>query len=284
MTDPDIRLLRFDDLHGALELSSEAGWNQRREDWQMLLQLAPAGGFVAVSEGRLIGTSIGIDYGGFAWIAMMLVDPVWRGRGLGGRLLEAAMAAVPPDRPIRLDATPRGRHLYRRYGFEDEALLTRHVRDRPGPAEATAKTRPLKPGDLRLVAELDRRVFGGDRHAVLEWAAAQAPKYAQVVPGEEGLQYCLGRPGRLFDQIGPLVAADEDVARALLSAALAAAGSHAIVLDAFDAHAGFAAWLREAGFRAERPLFRMVRPGTPDIRLQRGDTPVEFAIFGPEFG
>ena len=40
---------------------------------------------------------------------MMLVEPAWRGRGLGARLLEEAVGAVPPGIPIRLDATPLGR-------------------------------------------------------------------------------------------------------------------------------------------------------------------------------
>src|SRR5439155_26728654 len=127
--DLDIRLLTADDLDGAFRLSAAAGWNQRTADWRMLLQLAPAGSFAAVGDGGIVGTAIGLDYGPFGWIAMMLVDPGWRGRGVGARLLEAAMGAVPPETLLRLDATPLGRPLYRRYGCEDEDRLTRHVAD-----------------------------------------------------------------------------------------------------------------------------------------------------------
>src|SRR5438093_13137727 len=136
MSDPIIRPLTFEDLDDALRLRTVVGWNQRLDDWRMLLRLAPAGAFAArfggrdvsaVSDVSIVGTAIGIDYGGFAWIAMMLVDPAYRGRGLGHRLLEAAMDAVPSHVPIRLDATLLGRPLYRRYGFEDEAMLSRYV-------------------------------------------------------------------------------------------------------------------------------------------------------------
>src|SRR5262245_2095092 len=123
MGNPTVRLLGQADLDSAFALSSESAWNQRLEDWRMLLRLAPAGAFAAVADGRIVGTAIGLDYGGFGWIAMMLVDPRFRGRGLGGRLLEMAMSALPGDRVIRLDATPLGRRLYQRYGFEDEAAL-----------------------------------------------------------------------------------------------------------------------------------------------------------------
>jgi hypothetical protein len=66
MSDPIIRLLAFNDLDEALTLSVTAGWNQPVDDWRMLLRLAPTGAFAALSETRLVGTAIGIDYGGFA--------------------------------------------------------------------------------------------------------------------------------------------------------------------------------------------------------------------------
>src|SRR5438445_3729550 len=165
MTDPIIRPLAFEDLDEALRLSTVVGWNQRLDDWRMLLRLAPAGAFAALLDARegsdvsnrsIVGTSIGIDYGGFAWIAMMIVDPACRGRGVGRSLLEAAMDAVPSNRPIRLDATPVGRPLYQRYGFEDEAVLSRHVIDARLKPRAPSIVRPLTHADLAIVLEQDR--------------------------------------------------------------------------------------------------------------------------------
>ena len=281
-TDPDIRLLTTDDLDEAFGLSATAGWNQRIADWRMLLQLAPAGAFTAVAGDRIVGTAIGIDYGTFGWIAMMLVDPAWRGRGVGARLLEAAIGAVSPGIPIRLDATPLGRPLYQRFGFADESQLTRHVADATrSPIERTLAghapdVRRLTPADLPRVIAHDDQVFGARRQVLLEWALGGAPQYAHVIGSGAGTHYCFGRPGRLFDQIGPVVADDESAA-ALVSAALAAAEGRAVVVDAFDRHTGFTGWLVSHGFTAQRPLFRM----------QRGDAPretnYERAIFGPEF-
>lgn len=299
MSDPVFRLLALDDLESAFTLSSTAGWNQRLADWRMLLRLAPEGCFAALSDGQIVGTAIGVNYGGFAWIAMMLVDPAYRGRGLGRRLLEAAMGSVPSDRPIRLDATPLGRPLYQAYGFEDEVMLTRHVADRHGVngsahirtsrprTSALQNLRPLTRADLPIVTEHDAGIFGGNRRAVLEWALDGAPQYAHVVPGETGLtHYCLGRHGRLFDQIGPVVAGDDEIARALVSAALTAAADRAVLLDVFDARSAFAAWLGTCGLRVQRPLFRMRRPGGRGESMidDRTRSPlVEFAILGPEF-
>ena len=290
--EPDIRLLTAGDLDDAFGLSAAAGWNQGLPDWRKLLQLAPAGSFAAVTERRVVGTAIGIDYGTFGWIAMMLVDPSLRGRGLGARLLEAAMDAVPADVPIRLDATPLGRPLYRRYGFEDEVMLTRHVAQpsrSPGDGAAdhvSLPVRRLTSADLPRVTALDRQVFGADRGTVLEWALGGAPQYAHATETDAGVQYSLGRRGRLFDLLGPVVAADDNTAQALVSASLVAAEGRAVAVDSFDRHSGFTDWLRSRGFTAQRPLFRMRRAPRKgvDALTNSFQTIQERAILGPEFG
>jgi GNAT superfamily N-acetyltransferase len=294
--DADIRPLGLSDLNEAFALSSTAGWNQRLEDWRMLLQLAPRGSVAAFVEKRIVGTAIGIDYGAFGWIAMMLVDPVFRGHGVGARLLEAAMDALRPDLPVRLDATPLGRPLYQRYGFEDETMITRHEAEPSKfrvvtPASLVERAdgvRPLTGADLPGVVARDAEIFGAKRAAVIEGVFAQAPQYACALSRSQSgsVDYCLGRPGRLFDQIGPVVAADHDVARVLVGAALRAAAGRPVIVDAFDSRRTFVGWLGECGFEAQRPLYRMCRPGREAFARNdhRASGMTGFAILGPEFG
>ena len=151
-----------------------------------MLQIAPSGTFTAVTPYGIVGTAIGIDYGNFGWIAMMLVNPAYRSHGLGARLLEAAMGALPRDVPIRLDATPLGRPLYERYGFVLESSLTRHVwpageRERLAPS---GTVRPLGKSDLSAVMETDERISGAHRHRALRWIIADAPRYAWIRTGD----------------------------------------------------------------------------------------------------
>ena len=290
MSDPIIRPLAVEDLDDALRLSTVAEWNQRLDDWRMLRRLAPAGAFAAVLDSRMVGTAIGIDYGAFAWIAMMLVDPAYRGRGVGRCLLEAALDAAPSNVPIRLDATPMGRPLYQRYGFEDEAALSRLVIDHAGAPRRDPlpiAVEPLTDADLAVVVEQDRDAFGGSRGAVLDWVFHGATKYAYVARRDNGvLDYCFGRQGRLFDQIGPVISGDDDSAHALVSAALAAAGDRRVAVDAFDSRTEFAAALRGDGFIVERPLVRMCRRANSSGGRRDAAGPGhihEFAILGPEF-
>jgi ribosomal protein S18 acetylase RimI-like enzyme len=226
---------------------------------------------------------------------MMLVEPGYRGRGLGARLLEAAMSTVPADQLIRLDATPAGRPLYIRHGFEDESRLTRSVAPASRPAVSggpgALSIRPLTSGDLPRIASHDAAVFGGNRSAVLAWTVESAPQYALIAEGDSGPpQYSFGRLGRLFDQLGPVVATDVQSATALVSAGLASATGRPVVVDAYDAGSVFVDWLRSCGFAGERPLFRMQRPpdqmsaGQLSVRAHaRSSRPSEFAILGPDF-
>ena len=279
-----IHRLTSDHLDGALALSTLMGWNQRLEDWRRLIDLAPSGSFMALDGERVIATAIGIDYRHCGWIAMMLVAPEHRGRGLGAGLLEAAMAAIPADLPIRLDATPLGRPLYERHDFAPEKSLTRYVR----PAGATApsiasEVSPLLPADLPEVASIDAALFGGVRSGLLERIHDAGPEYAWRAVAAP-TEYCLGRSGRLFDQVGPIVAANAETAVALASAALPAAKGRPVVADAYDEHEDFTAWLRASGFEAQRPLYRMRRPGRAPAAPVNAGPLIEFAILGPEFG
>jgi GNAT superfamily N-acetyltransferase len=292
LSDPVIRRLGFDDVEAAFGLSAAAGWNQTADDWRMLFRLAPDGSYAAEADGRIVGSAIGIDYGSYGWIAMMLVEPAYRGRGVGGALLEAAMGAIPTDRSIRLDATPLGRPLYQRHGFEDEATLTRYARIDPGgpghehgnPDQA-ARVRRLTASNLKIVIERDLEI-GVTRSQLLEWTLDRAPDYCHVVDIPDRIaQYCLGRRGRLFDQIGPVVAKDDEVADALVGAALSSAVASQVIVDAFDAHHVFATSLRQRGFEHQRPLYRMRRPARQPSAANATSrhASIEFAILGPEF-
>jgi len=299
--DIDIRLLTHNDVESALALSASCGWNQRAAEWHMMLQIAPAGAFKAATPDGIVGTAIGIDYGNFGWIAMMLVNPAYRSRGLGARLLEAAMDAIPRDLPIRLDATPLGRPLYERYGFILESSLTRHVRP-AGESQSPLRNgtvRPLVESDLSEVMQTDERISGAHRHSPLRWAFGDAPRYAWIAAKGDSLRepaspergarrrhtsgYCLGRGGRLFDHLGPIVADTSETASALAAAAIGESRGCSLVIDAHDTHDEFVAWLRTERFEPQRPLYRMCRAGGRPAPNRHAETLIEFAIMGPEF-
>jgi Acetyltransferase (GNAT) domain len=142
-------------------------------------------------------------------------------------------------------------------------------------------------GDLSAIRRVDASVFGSDRGAVLQWSFDSGQQYAHVIETDSEPNYCFGRHGRLFDHIGPVVASDAAAARALVAAALSGATGRAAVVDAFDGHGDFTAWLTGRGFAAQRPLYRMRRAARDRAAVSEAATrppATEFAILGPEFG
>src|SRR5450432_3719660 len=120
-----IRAMAAQDIRAGLRLCRASNWNQLEDDWRIFLNSAGSGGFLAAKEGRVVGTVAFLRYDGFAWIAMMLVDPQERGAGIGARLMEEALSVLHDVDCIGLDATPMGEPLYRHFGFVNHYALVR---------------------------------------------------------------------------------------------------------------------------------------------------------------
>ena len=251
------------DIPAGLRLCRLSNWNQLEADWKVFLCTRDGAGWVVERQGEVVGTVATLRYGGaFTWLSMMLVHPDSRRTGLGALLLETALEALAGERCVRLDATPLGEPLYRRFGFTGELELVR--------AQATlpAIPRPLQT-TVHSVFDRDLRVFGADRSGLLASLRERSPEMAVSSPRG----HCFGRPGYRYAQLGPVVADKEDTARELIGQC---AGGD-VAIDVPRLH--WKPWLADLGFRIERPFLRMYRgekpPGIPEQ---------QFAITGPEFG
>jgi hypothetical protein len=206
---------------------------------------------------------------------MVLVDPACRGRGLATRQMQRAVEDLEAEGLVPLlDATPAGREVYRRIGFRDTWTMRRW---RVPCGTATGVARPIEEGDWPTVETLDRAAFGADRGGLLRHLAARLPAAARV--SDDG--FSLGRDGRTADQIGPVVAADEAAAIALIGAALAALPSgRAAYIDVLDRCGMVAGWLEQLGAAVERPYTRMVYGRDAGF----DDPGLLVAAAGPELG
>ncbi len=272
------------DIGSGLRLCRAARWNQLEEDWRFFLESPGSGGFVAEQDGAVVGTSAFLRYGAdFSWISMMLVDPAMRRGGVGSLLLESALEALADEASVRLDATPAGEPLYRKYGFagEYELLRTKAVIDPDRFEGQSGLVRTVEPGDLPAIFAMDAEVFGARRDSLLESVYQHAPKLAWVAhEGAQLVGYCFGRLGYLYTQLGPVVAHDLDTARELVSHALAAQAGVTVAIDAPQASREWIEWLQSAGFDVERTFLRMYR----GQKVSASAANLQFAITGPEFG
>jgi len=262
-------------------LSTEAGWNQTLADWNFMLRAGDGFGFEDAG-GRLVASALLLPYETrFAWISMVLVSTAARRQGLASLLLRHLLRIGRARRlALLLDASAEGRQVYLPLGFRDLRRITRWTR--PGAAPLPAG--PVAP-DASIVSEAwidwDAARFGASRGPLLRWMLARPPALARPIPAApkppDG--FCLGRTGRTATQIGPLVAATETAAQALLAPRLDATTGAAIV-DLMDGRPALEALLQRHGFSPQRHFVRMIHgdasePGRPENI---------FALTGPEFG
>lgn len=294
-----IRALDLADLDGALRLSMAADWNQRREDWALMLGLGQGFGIDAADDDGatcLAASLVVLPYGSdFAWVSMVLVLPQLRRRGYAQQLLRFALIHLTAQgRAAILDATPAGHAVYVQEGFADTWGLARYRREAAGAAAAQIRaaatrtsgpaaplTRPLRDDDWAAIVALDAPAFGADRSAVLRALAQRWPQAARVAETRDGriCGFVLGRDGREAHQIGPLLAADDAVAAALLDDVLQVTAGP-LYVDLLDRRSALLPQLRAAGFTLQRPFTRMVHGA---LRAPGDPAPIVLAA-GPELG
>ena len=271
--------LSEDQVEDCVALSTEAGWNQTSADWALFPRQGTVFGLRSGRAG-IVATGAVLPYGGdFAWISMVLVTGSRRRQRIGTSILEACCAELARRTLVAvLDATPAGERIYRPLGFEGMFNLSRW-QGISGPRKKTRAVaiRSMAAPDLAAVTATDAAAFGADRRFLLQSLFDRLPQLAFIAKDNAG--FVLARPGRVATQIGPLVAANEDVAASLLDAALGCV-SGPVFLDLIDGREILTARLRQRGFTVQRPFLRMgLKRGIPF-----GDTTRLFVVAGPEFG
>lgn len=163
------RSLTVGDAEAALRLSTAAGWNQTLDDWREIIRGgASVGRFAA--KGRLVATAVVQPYARVGWIAMVLTAADAQRRGLATANMDWALAECERrSLAPALDATPDGREVYRRLGFEDRWTTTRWLR--PDSATRPPPTTPGRAGAVwwrpgRTATHVGPLVADGDTRAI----------------------------------------------------------------------------------------------------------------------
>ncbi len=237
---PVIAPLGPGDLPGALALSQAEGWPHRTEDWAMIAGLGH--GLVARAGDRVVGTACLVPFGAVAMLNMIIVSEAMRGRGLGARLMRAAMALVPA-REYRLVATEAGMPLYRKLGFRE----TGRIAQSQGMLAATDALLPdlAGPDEAGAIAALDRAATGTDRRPLIQALLAAGP-VALLRDGDRITGYGARRPFGRGLLIGPVIAPDAEGARRLIAGLCAGCAGRFMRLDT-PVEAGLTGWLAGLG-------------------------------------
>lgn len=229
-------------LDAAVELSRQAGWPHRKEDWRLVLSLSK--GFVALDHGRVVGTAMATLFGdSCATVNMVIVDETMRGKGLGRKLMQAALDAAE-GRECRLIATADGLPLYEKMGFVANGEVLQHqgiVKQ----TEKPAGVEWLSSVNATELATLDRQAFGADRTSLFA-ALADSARFAVLKNNGTVAGFAALRAFGRGEVIGPVVAANAEDATKLIAFILSERTGAFVRVDTTP-DTGLAPWLTEHG-------------------------------------
>lgn len=258
-----VRLTSLSSEDGArcAALGRAGGWETEPRRWATMLGVGEGTG--ALVGDALVGAVIMNRFGAsLASVAMMIVDPSYRRRGVARALLEHALAPVV-GAPVFLLASAMGEPLYAGFGFEPRGRSVRLTGTPALAPESHPALRPLRPEDHAAVKAFDAAAHGGPRTALLEAMIAEADRAFVVEhPGGGIAAFGLSAPVEGFRLVGPILAEGERDAVALASH-LSFGSELPLKIDLPVGEAVLAEWGRAAGLTVATTSVFMVRGGEP---------------------
>jgi ribosomal protein S18 acetylase RimI-like enzyme len=255
----------------AVEWAAREGWNPGLADAECFHAADPQGfliGHVGAAPAAMISA---VAYGrDFGFIGFYIVDPKFRGKGLGWRLWQAGLARLA-GRAIGLDGVVAEQASYAKSGF---TLVHRNVR-----YGGTAKSdcRGIRAGivdaaslPIEKLIDYDARHFSVERPAFLKcWLKPERRRALAVMRAGDIAGLGVIRECRQGRKIGPLFAEDAATAEQLFLALTATAPGAAVFLDVPQTNAAAVALAERHGLTPVFETARMYRGRDPGLPLSR---------------
>lgn len=201
-----IRALTRGDVPWAIALTDTEGWGYSPADFERLLHLEPEGVFLAESGDVRVGITATTTYGPLAYLGTVVVEPEWRGRGVGDALMRAALDYLDGRavESVRLNSYVDVVPFYGRHGFRVEFENRRFQGNAEG--WGVPGVRLLREDDLGDVARLDERSFGAERTRLVSRLLAEFPRTSLAFDdGGHLVGYAIGNTSAAVCEIGPFV-------------------------------------------------------------------------------
>lgn len=228
--------------------------------------LSPEFWWILEEDGRAGGVVGATDYGSFAHIGLMAIDPGLQAGGTGSLLLRHALAALEGAgfRSITLYSTDAGLGFYPRHGFQWQGLSTewqlrKRVLHAPGHAVSPS-------GDLARIAAWDASIFAGRRLPLLRALEAENPGRILIAEDSQGelTGFLVAQPAVL----GPIAAATPQAAADLIARGLDLPFEQAPRVLLPEAHAEAETVMTALGFIPVRTSRYFVRGEIPAQQRQ----------------
>ena len=254
----------------------DEGWNPGLGDLDAVWDLQPAA-FVALRQGsNLVGGGTILDYGGgFGFMGLFIVEPAWRGRGLGGRLWtwrrDRLHERLGSSGVIGMDGVVALEPFYARGGFIPAYRNIRMAGLASGPAErGEDSVVTLAHGDLDRFAVAEAATFPVAREAFwTRWLAREGVQTVGLLRGDTWAAFGVLRPCVEGFKLGPVVADDPDAARMVVSDLLARIEGSPVQWDVPEANPAAMVMARDFGLVESFACSRMYLGRIPSVDTRR---------------
>jgi ribosomal protein S18 acetylase RimI-like enzyme len=263
-----IRTMSRAELDRVVDWAAAEGWNPGLNDADAFYAADSQGFFVGVLDGEIIASISLVAYDArFSFLGLYIVQPAHRGKGLGLKLWQEALARHGTPL-VGLDGVVAQQENYKKSGFQFSYRNVRYrgvVAGKPSVRLAAADRVPFD----RLLA-YDREFFLAPRSDFLSrWIKPVDGKALVAINDGEIAGFGVIRACLEGLKVGPLYAESERIAEELLIALAATARGDTIYLDV---PAPNAAAIRLAEGHGMKPVFetaRMYTGAAPDLPLSR---------------
>jgi GNAT superfamily N-acetyltransferase len=239
------RPMAMADIPALHALSIGVQWPHRPEDWAMLIRVGH--GVVAEDAiGRVVGSAMWWPMGpDLARIGMVITTPRLQEQG-AARWLMQQIAGPIGGRDKALTATREALRLYLSLGFRSGQTVYQHQGIVVEAPTAVPGARPMVAADEGAIRALDAAALTAERPAVLD-ALLAVSEGTVVERGGQVVGFALCRRFGRGHVVGPVVAASEEDALALVAPHVAAHAGRFLRLDTREAEGPLRAYLEACG-------------------------------------
>jgi len=239
LRDIDIGTMTRAEAEQIFAMACAENWNPGTYDFACAWEYDPDAFIALRLRGEMIaGGSIFRHTPSFGFMGLFIVNPRYRGLGLGRQLwrerLERLQARLAPDAMIAMDGVFEMERFYTSGGFKPCHETARYQGVARAVPAATVDPSLLVFGDpgIDALLSLDRSYLPYDRTGLLKlWLAQPQTLRAGAFRDGELVGFGLARPAATGFKIGPLIAEDQQVARALLADLIAKVEGQQIQID-----------------------------------------------------
>ena len=162
--------MRRTDISFAIRLTNLEGWGITRNDFERIIRLDPKGSFIVCLGRKRVGMVTTTSYGKeIAWIGNVVVNEAARGRHIGQKLIEHAVAYLRGSgiRKIALYCMLKNVRFYQKLGFVRDVRFVRLHRKPQFDRYQSEHDRNFAENLLPRMLMVDKKAFGADRSKLL---------------------------------------------------------------------------------------------------------------------